>query len=88
MSKKGIKPVIEGIIIPSNWDDRGVIKGVSLFTPNEQEYRVQLNKLGKELLNLIHQKIEAKGKIRERLDGSRHIILSSYRKLNHKHEIT
>ena len=81
MASKSIKPVIEGIIIPSNWDDRGVIKGVSLFTPNEQEYRVQLNKLGKELLNLIHQKIEAKGKIQERLDGSKLIVISKYRKI-------
>lgn len=73
--------MIEGVVIPASWDENGIIKGVSLHTFDEKEYRVQLNGLGQELLELVHQKVEATGKIREGLDGSRQIVLSSYRKI-------
>ena len=82
MATKRSKPMIEGIIIPSSWDEDGTIKGVFLCTSDEKEYRVQLNRLGQELLDHVHHKVETTGKIRERLDGSRQIILSSYRKIS------
>lgn len=81
MVSKRSKPLIEGVVIPSSWDENGIIIGVSLHTSDEKEYQVQLNGLGHELLDLVQHKVEATGKIRERLDGSRQIILSSYRKL-------
>ena len=81
MVSKRNKPLIEGVVIPSSWDENGIIIGVSLHTSDEKEYQVQLNGLGHELLDLVQHKVEATGKIRERLDGSRQIILSSYRKL-------
>ena len=81
MATKWRKPMIEGLIIPSSWDENGTIKGVSLYTSDEKEYRVQLNRLGKELLDHVHHRVETTGKIREHLDGSRQIILSSYRKI-------
>ena len=55
--------------------------GVSLHTYDEKQYQIQLNRLVKELLDLVHQKVEVTGKIRERLDGSKLIILSNYRKI-------
>ncbi|MGD8258953.1 MAG: hypothetical protein PVH56_15405 [Desulfobacterales bacterium] len=81
MVRKRSKPLIEGVVIPSSWDENGIITGVSLHTSDEKEYQVQLNGLGLELLELVQHKVEATGKIRERLDGSRQIILNSYRKL-------
>jgi hypothetical protein len=81
MVSKRNKPLIKGVVIPSSWDENGIIIGVSLHTSDEKEYQVQLNGLGHELLELVQHKVEATGKIRERLDGSRQIILSSYRKL-------
>ena len=81
MTLKKRMPTIKGIIIPSSWDEDGNIKEVSLHTSDEKEYQVQLNGLGLELLELVQHKVEATGKIRERLDGSRQIILNSYRKL-------
>jgi hypothetical protein len=74
--------LIEGVVIPANWDENGIIIGVSLHTFDEKEYRIQLNGLGQELLGLVHQKVEAIGKISEGLDGSRQIVLSSYRKIS------
>ena len=80
--------MIEGVIIPSKWDNNGIILGVSLCTSNEQEYRVQQNRFGKELLNLVHHKVAVTGKISERLDGSQLIIIRSYRKKAEPFEIT
>ena len=71
-------PKIEGIIIPSNWDEEGNIRGVSLHTTDEKEYRVEYGRVGRELLAHIHDKVEATGKIRERLDGCLYINVRSY----------
>jgi len=79
MVNKRSKPLIEGVVIPASWDENGIIIGVSLHTFDEKEYRVELNGLGQELLDLVHHKVEATGKIRERLDGSKQIVVSSYR---------
>lgn len=78
MVNKRSKPLIEGVVIPASWDENGIIIGVSLHTFDEKEYRVELNGLGQELLDLVHHKVEATGKIRERLDGSKQIVVSSY----------
>ena len=71
-------PKIEGIIIPSNWDEEGNIKGVSLHTADEKEYLVEYGGVGMELLTCIHHKVAATGKIRERLDGRLYINVRSY----------
>ena len=85
MNKRS-KPLIEGVVIPASWDENGIITGVSLHTSDEKEYRVQLNGLGQELMDLVHHKVEATGKIRDRLDGSNQILLSSYRKITFDEE--
>jgi len=80
--------MIEGIVIPSSWDENGTIKGVSLHTSDENEYQVQHTGLGTELLDHIHHKVEATGKISERRDGRKQIVLSSYRKITEPPETT
>jgi len=74
-------PKIEGIIIPSNWDDDGNTKGVSLHTSDEKEYRVEHGGVGREFLAHIHHKVEATGNIRERLDGRLYISVRDYQPL-------
>ena len=78
MATKKRKPTIRGTLLPSRWDESGNIKGVSLHTDDEKEYRVELNVVGKELLGHIHHKVEAIGKVRERLDGSLNISVRRY----------
>jgi hypothetical protein len=89
MSKQNIKaakPVIEGIIIPAKWDDNGKITGATIQTDDENVYLVEHTRAGEELLGLIHKKVEAKGKIRERLDGSTLITVQSYLKVEEETE--
>jgi len=82
------KQKIEGIIIPSNWNENGFITGVSICTSDEKEYLAQSNRLGKELLNHVRHKVEVSGKILERLDGTSQIILTSYPKLTEPSQVT
>jgi hypothetical protein len=77
-SKRIIKPKIRGIIIPERWDDNGDIIRVALHTNDEKAYLVEHTRKGKELVNLIHKKVEATGKIRERLDGKMFITVQNY----------
>ena len=77
-SKRTIKPKIRGIIIPERWDDNGSILRVALHTNDEKAYLVEHTQKGKELVNLIHKKVEATGKIKERLDGKMFITVQNY----------
>ena len=85
--KKTDKPTIEGIIIPAKWDDNGKVTGVTIQTNDEKVYLVEHTRAGEQLLSFIHKKVEAKGKIRERLDGSTLITVHSYRKVEEEVEI-
>ena len=78
MASKKSKPTIKGILLPSNWDESGNVKGVSLHTDDEKEYRVELNAVGKELLEHVRHKVEVIGKVRERLDGSINISVKNF----------
>jgi len=78
MTSKRHMPKIKGIIIPCHWDKNGNINEVSLHTSDEKEYRVEYGGVGRELLAHIHHKVEATGKIRERLDGCLYINVRSY----------
>lgn len=79
-------PKIKGIIIPRSWDENGSIKEVSLHTNDEKEYHIEYSGVGRELLAYIHHKVEASGKIRERIDGCLYISVHSYMPLNEPFE--
>jgi len=76
--KKSSLPLICGIIIPAQWDENGNVIGVTIHTEDEKAYIVEHTKTGEELLSHINQKVEAMGKIRERIDGSMLISVGSY----------
>jgi len=69
---------IEGIIVASTWDEDGTVKGISLHTADEEEYRIESNGVGRDLLAHIHSKVVANGRIRERLDGHLYFNVLSY----------
>lgn len=76
--KKSNLPLICGIIIPAQWDENGNVIGVTIHTDDEKVYIVEHTKRGEELLNHVNQKVEARGKIRDRVDGSMLISVGSY----------
>ncbi|MBC8392023.1 MAG: hypothetical protein H8E17_05595 [Deltaproteobacteria bacterium] len=69
--KKDSQALIKGIIIPSQWDDKGKIIGVSINSNDEKAYLIEPIGAGKDLLNLIHQKLAVRGKVRQRIDGNK-----------------
>ena len=73
------KPVIRGLIIPEQWNKEGKVVDITIQTNREEVYFVAHNKTGRELLEYVHQEIEASGKITERLNGTVLVTVKSFR---------
>lgn len=73
------QPAIRGLIIPEQWDKEGKVVAITIQTKREEVYFVAHNKTGRELLGFLHQEVEAKGKITERLNGTASVTVKSYR---------
>ncbi len=84
--KRSSKSVIRGIIIPAKWDENGKVTGVTIQTNDEKVYLVEHTRPGEELLGLIHRKVEATGKIRERFDGNTLISIHEYKIIEEQFE--
>jgi hypothetical protein len=69
---------IEGLVIPHNWDEKGKIIGIAIYTDKEEIYLVAQNRMEGQLLNNLHLKVGIQGKIMERLDGTRLIHVRNF----------
>ena len=67
--KKRKKRTISGVIVPEDWDDRDRVIRVGVKTSDYEEYLVEYNQQGKELMSLIDQKVRVRGEVRQLLDG-------------------
>lgn len=76
--KKGRERSIIGIVVPEDWDERGNVIRVAIKTLDYQEYVVEHNQMGKELLAFVNNKVRVGGTVRERLDGDIIISVKSY----------
>jgi len=80
MAKKEISQgVFKGILTPSGWDEKGNILSISLQTIDENEYLIEKNEMEKELRAYINEKLEVKGKVRERIDGKKSLYVRYYK---------
>ena len=80
MAKKKIsQKVFKGILTPSGWDEKGNILSISLQTIDENEYIIEKNEMERELRSYINEKIEVKGKVRERIDGKKSLYIQQYK---------
>ena len=70
---------IRGIVIPAEWDDEGNTLATCIASPGEQEYLVEQDAMGKELLRLIRREIEATGIVQQRKRGRNTIAVRTYR---------
>ena len=81
------KNAIEGLVIPSKWDEKGKIIGIAIHTDKEEIYLVAHNRMEGELLNQLHAKVGLKGKIMKRFNGSKLIEVRSFKPiLSKSHE--
>jgi len=69
---------IAGVIIPADWDRQGNVTGVSISTFDEQEYLVQKQIKGAELIQHVRQDAEVVGWV-EVEQGKKKITVKEYR---------
>lgn len=72
-------PAIRGLIIPEQWDKEGKVVAITIQTNREEVYYVAHNQPGRELLEFVHQEVEANGKITERLNGTVSVTVKGFR---------
>lgn len=70
---------VRGIVIPADWDEEGNMLAVAISGSDEQEYLIEQNAKGKELLELIRHEIEIDGLIRKAIKGRKTVKVKSYR---------
>jgi hypothetical protein len=79
--KKGKESTISGIVVPNEWDDSDNVTRVAIQTENDEEYTVEYNPKGKELLRLLDHEVEVKGVVRQTPDGDMIISVKKYESL-------
>jgi hypothetical protein len=78
---KNREKTITGIVIPAEWDEDDNVTGVAIETEDGEQYQVEPNEKGDELLAFSGYEIEATGSIRERRDGAMMISVNEYESL-------
>ena len=65
----GDKPLtIKGIVIPVDWDEKGKVVAAAISTHDEDEYLIDPNYKGKELLHFVQEEVEVSGVAKENKD--------------------
>ena len=77
---------VKGVIVPSDWTDSGEISMISVCTIDENEYRIELSRKGKELFKKINQQVEIEGRLEQLMDGPSVIHISNYRTMEGENE--
>jgi hypothetical protein len=80
MPRKGQDPLatIAGVIVPADWDRQGNVTGVSISAFDEEEYIVQKQAKGAELIKHVRKDAEVVGWV-EVERGRKKITVKDYR---------
>ena len=76
--KKAQSATLTGIVIPADWNDDQEVVAVALATPDEKEYRIDVNRNGRELLDHLQRQVEVTGPLSEDEKGRRVITVRRY----------
>lgn len=68
---------IVGYVIPSEWDNEDNVISISIST-DDDDYLVELNKLGEELFDFLDEDVEVTGIVKDEKDGTKRIKVTSY----------
>ena len=75
-------PPVTGIILPSRWNEQGKPARIAIHTDDQKEYEIGFSGVGKELLNLIYQKVAIQGKLRQQLNGRKMLSVRNFQIIN------
>lgn len=78
MATNGEK-TIRGVIIPTAWDQEGRVAAVGISANDEEEYQLEPGPLASELVGLVQQEVEVKGRVIVQSDTAKRIHVESYR---------
>jgi len=59
---------IKGIVIPVDWDKEGKVVAAAISTHDEDEYLIDNDYKGEELLHLVREEVEVSGVAKENKD--------------------
>jgi hypothetical protein len=76
-SKPPRDETIVGYVVPSEWDSEDNVVSISITT-DDDDYVVEMNKLGEELFDFLDEDVEVTGTVREDKDGTKRIRVISY----------
>lgn len=76
--KKAQSATLTGIVIPADWNDDQEVIAAALATADEKEYRIDLNRKGRELLDHLQHQVEVTGSLSEDEKGRRVITVRRY----------
>ena len=68
---------IVGYVVPSEWDNDDNVVAISIST-DDDDYVVEVNKLGEELFDFLDEDVEVTGIVREDKDGTKRVRVTSY----------
>jgi hypothetical protein len=69
---------IKGLIIPVDWDEKGNVTSTAISTHLEEEYLVDDNARGEELIAFLRQRAKVSGFIIEKAKGKKVITVKHY----------
>jgi hypothetical protein len=69
---------VRGLVIPVGWDDRGRITETVIATHFEDEYLIDQNEWGEELLAFLRQRVKVIGIVKEGAGGRKVITVKKY----------
>jgi hypothetical protein len=70
---------VRGIVISVEWDEEGMVLAAAISGSDEQEYVIEQDEKGKELLEFIRHEIEVDGVVRKAINGRKTITVKSYK---------
>jgi hypothetical protein len=69
---------IRGILVPADWDNEGNAVEVAVSTPGENEYVIEPDSKGRELLRLLRREVEVTGLLGKGKKDHKTITVKSY----------
>jgi len=71
--------IITGYVRATDWDWQDDVSGISIETHDDEEYVIDPNELEESLFLEVDREVELTGTIEEDDDGTKHIIVTSYK---------
>jgi len=69
---------VTGIIVPVDWDDKGMPVAAALLTPGGNDYYIEPDETGSQLLEVLTKEVELQGQTKKGPQGRSMISVQKY----------